>query len=240
MKENNTEPHESNVNEIDDIVAIPSSSDLEPPETSTNSQTFRFSCKKCGKGFNKKGYAEKHCKKNKSWTCPMCCKVIEYKKNVKRHEISCEIRCKPKAITNTRSFKCKECGLVCANKSNLERHELNLHGILSTRTHTCVHAKCRFASNSSKELKRHVTLKHSEKNSIPCLKCDRQYESLAGLRKHRREEHGISCDLCSLMFSSDSKLKQHKMQAHRTFNNNVSVVVSRKIGEHAVHKMIHS
>ena len=216
-KENVHPPQSSSENEIDDIASSSIPGD--------KAKSFRFSCKKCGKGFHRRGYAEKHCMKNKSWACPICCQVIEHKKNVKRHESSCKKRCEPKEKSSSRSYKCKECGLMYPSKFNLERHEL-LHGIISTKIHTCEVVDCNFSSNSLKQVKRHITLKHSTTIRIPCSKCDQQFLSRAGLLNHNRWEHGVNCDLCSISFSTERRLIQHKRQVHGLVNSSNDSVIN--------------
>ena len=207
-------------------------------------KTKTFSCSNCGQKFYRKRYAVQHCKEKEPWRCPKCFKEILFNQNIKRHTETCN-KPKPTKVTSPSTiFECTMCEKVFPYRFNLMRHKRKVHQVVENRKIVCDVKTCPFTANDEKQLQRHKTLNHSEKEKLKCNKCDSEFLSVSGLKKHVLTIHRLDCSSCFDSFANDRQLRQHRMIYHSTVegivdeNANLSeIVVSRRIGEHAYHRL---
>ena len=206
-----------------------------------------YKCHTCGKEFSKKPYAKSHCRAKPSWKCDLCGSEIKQASNVKRHKERCTRKLKPAPAPaptekQLNVLHCAECGKEFPTAFNLVRHRKAKHNIEQVNQMKCSVEGCNFSTVSGQQMKRHSTMAHTSTSmDVKCSKCEFICFTESGLRKHMRIVHGTECPKCDKFFSSEKKLEVHIMIMHKevevTSENSEQIVVSRKIGEHACHKI---
>ena len=198
----NTSPEEVEVNNIlNASVLLPVNSTFVPGKP--------YKCKKCGVSFSKFHYAKNHCKKEASkWICDNC--GIEMKiESSKRHIERCKNKRKTVNTIEKLKFRCTVCDKQFDKSFNCKRHEQIVHGIsASVGIYKC--HLCSFSSNLIKQVKKHITVQHSNKEcEFKCNRCQFSCFSPNGLRQHNQNVHGFECKQCGKMFSTEAMLSSH-------------------------------
>ena len=216
---------------------VPNDAIMEKPSNGVPS----YSCQKCGKVFQRKIYATKHCREKYPWKCSRCGQLIAQSQNINRHKRRCENTKKRVSKTKGRVFSCDICDKSYTFKCNLERHLAQIHEVSKEATITCDVSSCNFRTNKKDQLKRHWTLVHSEKAKIACTLCSMEFRSDSGFKKHILEIHRIECNYCEESFPNTNMLDRHRQRVHQGASmreSNVGIEqpivrVSRVLGHHS-------
>ena len=149
-----------------------------------------YSCKKCKKGFSRFSAARKHCaRKPFLWTCDKCGTTINQIRNVRRHMTRCVNKSQrgPKTQgSQTNSKECSLCGKMSKNVNALKSHMYTYHSSGQGQIKCLL---CQFSCNAKQYLKKHMTLKHSNKQKLKCKECDYRCSSSSGMRRHNNLVH---------------------------------------------------
>ena len=123
---------------------------------------------------------------------------------------------------------CQECQKTFSTPANLKSHNTSMHERVE---HSC--PICKFKSNFSGNLKKHMRQIHTEDSNYSdfeetslkeeestnsCDQCGIENKSGKALMKHRQEEHPgkmFSCNVCGKELSTNSNLKSHKKSIHQ-------------------------
>ncbi|XP_005090389.1 uncharacterized protein LOC101850925 [Aplysia californica] len=164
-----------------------------------------FTCKDCGKKFNRSDKLKIHLRGH-SGLKPFQCSVCDYA-SVESGSLKKHMR----IHTDERPFKCQICPYASRNSSQL---------IVHLRTHTgdspfhCTMCSAQFKINS--DLKRHLRI-HTGEKPFPCDKCDYKSTNKGNLKTHYKINHSKdnekSCPKCEFTTSSAKRFREH-MKTH--------------------------
>lgn len=135
------------------------------------------------------------------YVCEKCDRVIEKKRNFKKHLLRC------KNGTNGPQFNCDQCHYV-GTKSNLTKHKY-----IHNKKFSCETCSKKFVAQ--RELRDHqIVHKHGSAPEINifCDKCEKFYPTRRGLQQHKKMTHNlqeVQCDYCDNMFKSKHHLSKH-------------------------------
>ena len=193
----------------------------EPQVAETKRRKVSFKCVRCGKLFLKKSYARNHCtKESKSWVCEFCGTEIKQLCNVNRHKQRCSNKKNMGKVKSSTTYTCEVCDKSFPIKGNMFRHLRENHGIDFSGTFKCQQENCKFSTDSKGQLKRHITLIHSQAPDIQCDQCEHICVSVSGLNKHKLKIHGFECSYCRAVFKTDKMLSCHvKVHANLSIDN---------------------
>jgi uncharacterized Zn-finger protein len=110
---------------------------------------------------------------------------------------------------------CNTCGKVYSHRWSLTQHERHMHKIGGGSRYKCTYCEKEFMSKSYFDS--HVNA-HEHKKPFPCPTCDKHFQNVVCLRKHRvtcpvENPTAFSCDECPKSFSRKDYLTKHK-QTH--------------------------
>ena len=83
--------------------------------------------------------------------------------------------------------------------------------------------RCQKDFSSKINLKKHIALKHPDKNEFKCdnLNCNAEFKTHKGLHTHKQRKwclkEPIVCDVCNLSLKSEKMLLLHKNRKHKNF-----------------------
>ncbi|XP_073512332.1 uncharacterized protein [Phyllobates terribilis] len=192
----------------------------------------RFSCSKCGRGFNRKSVFVIHQRTHtgeKPFSCSECGKCFNRKSVLVRHQI---------IHTGEKPFSCSECGKCFILKSDLVHHQ---------RTHTgekpfsC--SECGKFFNHKSTLVKHQRSHTGEKKPFSCSECGKCFYHKSALVKHQRTHTGekpFSCSECEKCFIQKSDLVRHQrthtgekpfscLECGKCFNHKTALVDHQRI-----------
>ena len=157
----------------------------------------KYQCCYCGKYFARGTHVRKH---------EEVCGLSSEEKNRKKMNFILQksARLKGKKTIYKEAF-CKICNEKFTNRSSLLRHMKRKHG------------GCK---NKIFEETANAFMKSTETtiNTIPCSCCDRTFQCVRDLKKHKVHDHKgektFSCDICNKSYKSDKCLKSHKKIEH--------------------------
>ena len=160
-----------NSDTIPPSVVSPNLEDDQSVETSVDNHKLPkiYSCKKCGKMFSRKKYANSHCTKASSWICSECGVIISQENNISRHKN----KCGSKKIAKNQPKKdstvdpeppkcfCPFCGSCFKNIPSMTTHINKKHQSEKIGDFLC--DMCEFRTAKESHLKKHVTMTHTIK-----------------------------------------------------------------------------
>ena len=116
-------------------------------------------------------------------------------------------------------------------------HSAGLRNLLLSKDETIkVPATCPYCEKHFPNLKDHIFLKESEKNT-QCINCDLVLPNENCVVEHNKIVHGESveiimlCDVCNIEFCSDKSWKFHKLMCHDEGNTSNPIQVSQTTGK---------
>ena len=150
----------------------------------------RYQCRACSKQFTKFPAAVKHCRvRGPAYSCPDCSITISNSNNVSRHKKRCK---------GQKSFFCSKCQRIIkarmmeshGNDCQGKRRRAKVMKVKREDEASLACSLCDFTSGLGSSLKKHITLTHNEgRNKLNCEKCNRDFYSASGLRKHKADLH---------------------------------------------------
>jgi KRAB domain-containing zinc finger protein len=158
---------------------------------------------------------KKKSRKSVDVQCNQCTKIFKSVQSLNVHMTT--------AHSDERPFACDQCEFRAKRSRILQRHIERIH--MKLANHKCIHCGRQFYDSS--ELKLHVDKLHSTtalENSIIqlCDMCDCTFDSLKGLRLHRRihkiptEKPTFNCDQCDKVVTTKFYLNNHMKKEHPT------------------------
>ena len=165
----------------------------EPLSVVTDAGRHEYSCRLCAKQFAQYPAAVKHCrvKTIEPYQCPDCKTTISHPHNIARHKKRC---------TGDESFFCSKCQQIIKYKPNFDKHFLRCqvkkhahvkHAPVPEEGQAYINCNfCDYKSVYSHIVKKHMTMSHSVDGEVfKCNKCDRDFHSKSGVRKHKAYVH---------------------------------------------------
>jgi KRAB domain-containing zinc finger protein len=158
---------------------------------------------------------KKKVRKSVNVQCNQCTKTFKSVQSLNVHMTT--------GHSDERPFACDQCEFRAKRSHILQRHIERIH--MKLANHKCIHCGRQFYDSS--ELKLHVDKLHSTtalENSIIqlCDMCDCTFDSLKGLRLHRRihkiptEKPTFNCDQCDKVVTTKFYLNNHMKKEHPT------------------------
>ncbi|XP_071957869.1 uncharacterized protein [Antedon mediterranea] len=142
--------------------------------------------------------------KFKTWTCPICKKVIRASSE----------RVHMRIHSGDKPFKCHMCAYSCVTQSDMRIHMKRHLGIKDFKCSECDYAASKH-SLLRKHVQRHRREKGLEELQYQCDECGKKYVSLDGLRLHIKSVHEnnkpfvCTYDNCKYAAVSNSELEIH-------------------------------
>lgn len=197
-------------------------------DTSVLAGKKSYSCKQCGKGFNRKWYLVRHQRVHtglKPYECTACGKAFSQNSTLIRHYfihtgekpytcVECGKAFKRRAYltqhhpihTGEKPYECPQCGKAFTHRSTFIRH---------SKTHTgekpfkCKECEKAFATKA--HLIQHYVV-HTGEKPFECMDCRKAFRCSAELVQHRRVHTGekpYECAQCGKAFHRNMYLVQH-------------------------------
>uniref|UniRef100_A0A182Q2D4 C2H2-type domain-containing protein n=1 Tax=Anopheles farauti TaxID=69004 RepID=A0A182Q2D4_9DIPT len=176
--------------------------------------TTRFKCRKCEEKFYDKVTLAKHQRSHRTAECPICHKTFRTDK-MKQHIASRHVSGEG-AINKI--FRCRDCRKLFENEDQLTAHQ-NTHKRplcpVCKESASAEHIEKHLASlnainfsddsdgDLSDELGDDESLVADENNCYKCDECDRTFETIFRLQKHRRIHRKKECPFCPRLFRPD-------------------------------------
>ena len=197
-----------------------------------------FICEDCKKSFTLKWNLKAHAKNCKGFgkqemlTCEKCDGRFSLKRTLKVHIMNC---------FGVKTYSCKDCSETFAVYKHLHEHRQKFH----------TSSKCDYCDvviANSKNLKRHIRLKHKgltpskakelemrenskrvyvEKKDFMWEYCGKTFCDKSTLNRHSTS-HAFPCNLCKKLFQSLSDLMSH-MEIHETASKHASIIQGKKV-----------
>ncbi|XP_065083428.1 zinc finger protein 543-like [Ochlerotatus camptorhynchus] len=170
------QPKYATLTRLDSSMSTTKSSPSERPRS-------KFECVECVKSFSTKTNLNRHLQThngNKPFACPLCQKGFTQSGSLKQHLLIHQ---------NLRPYVCTICGQGFTQQKTLTFH-MRRH--TNEKPFVCPH--CSYAFRQKDGLKRHVLVKHTEKDakSFRCDECEHIFQSRYALSMHRkRQESGV-------------------------------------------------
>jgi KRAB domain-containing zinc finger protein len=192
--------------------------------THAESESKKFKCEICDKGFNYSGDLLRHKRTHnniKPYKCtfPNCNKSFVQSYALKLHV----------DVHNQVRFKCDKCGSEFSVKATLKNHMAKcLNGgsreYQSNREkYKCFVEECSREFSSRKYLSVHLERIHQikiENFETTCLECHMVFENVGDYSKHvRTHSCNFTCNLCKLRFKTETKLQSHIEKLHKEGEN---------------------
>jgi hypothetical protein len=165
----------------------------EPLNVQGSDGRHEYQCRGCAKHFTQYPPAVKHCRVRvrEIYQCPLCRTTIKQTSNIKRHKERC---------SGAESFFCSKCHKFIKSKSNFEKHFVkcgvkkgNAHGRQVPKEEGQEYINCHacdYKTLFGYIMKKHMTMEHSEiRDMVKCDKCEREFVSESGVRKHKKKVH---------------------------------------------------
>ena len=121
-------------------------------------------------------------------------------------------------------YPCEHCSsYVAKRKQNLDRHIVAHHPQKSDpkapKTYTCTDEECKFETQYTSTLKKHIESKHEGIVRYKCdfMNCDYRTNERKSLKEHSFLHNGAfphKCDICHKMFTRLRQMKKHKKEQH--------------------------
>ena len=165
-----------------------------------------FPCHVCHESFGSAKQLQNHGDSHRIHYCHHCEQVIP-KNSVKSHTPSCRNR------EVQESFECDRCNFTSRHRRSMERH-LQFH----KHDHVC--DLCKTSFKTDKLLQSHLFKSHSK--GVPCLLCDKIFESSNKRDIHVKNTHdpkGHSCQECQKQFRFQCDLRRHEETHQKTRTN---------------------
>ncbi|XP_065346058.1 zinc finger protein 91-like [Cloeon dipterum] len=158
-----------------------------------------FSCKECGKSFNKRWKLNHHVKEVHTKSAIFRCDHCDYSAFIKRY-MQWHMQCKhlPKTI------KCEECKKLCSTKSTLRVHKSRSHSFIRC-------AEC------AREMRHQNMSKHQIAKT--CRRCESKFKCRGLLANHTKScvplnSNYFCCDKCPRSYGKKICLYAHIVKKH--------------------------
>ena len=184
--------------------------DLHVPARKKDENAPKLHCDMCVYSCVKKTNLEIHIAtkhEGKAYNCDLCPYTSKHPTSLRLH-----VKSKHENIIH----KCDQCDMIFTLKGNLQRHRIMVAKKKDpSHRNTC--KLCGFVSCLS--LEKHMTKDHPDIEKLhQCDECDKAFNSLSYLKKHKKIKHRlerIECDECDKSFVSNENLKMHKKSFHK-------------------------
>ena len=138
---------------------------------------------------------------------------------------------KPKfGVTWNGPLQCHYCDETFGTISERSRHTLTYHKDL------LICEYCGHCANSKRNLRLHIRSKHRNNARHFCNIFDKQYTSMASLKKHTREMHtGQACEFCDKIFPNINDLEVHIRNYHKiSMQQGISKMLDSQRLQHSI------
>jgi RNase P subunit RPR2 len=169
-------------------------------------------CDFCDKLFKTERQVKQHIdfchkKRDQSWICHICCKVL-------KNRYTLDIHVKAHTDPDT-PVSCEICGHVLKNKRRFAIH-MAKHKSEESGPYECEKG-CGKVFKHRPAMLDHVAFVHT-KNRFTCSCCGKEFKHKKALEEHEVTQHGgldlYSCPFCERTFKNGSNMHSHKKKAH--------------------------
>ncbi|PZC81897.1 hypothetical protein B5X24_HaOG211683 [Helicoverpa armigera] len=171
----------------------------------------KYTCEKCGKGFNVKTWYEQHQNIHtglKPFVCSICGLAFHMARYLTAHRSSMH----PQS-SSVKRYICVHCGQKCDSAYSLSLH-LEEHGINKEKEFLCDF--CGKILSSADQLKYHHRM-HSGVKPYSCSICNKSFAKRYNVKVHMTSHSGEkihSCPRCGKRYAQRSTLLQHLKRHH--------------------------
>lgn len=152
----------------------------------------------CGKKYDSVMAMQRHKSRShdKKFNCPKCSHVTNTNQNLKIH-----------MLKHNKSIPCTKCEKEFATEDRLISH-MKQHVALEDLICSC---KKKFKSLLALQFHKKQVSRSllNENHKAECRYCQRTFDSIHEMRKHRKQHEKLICDCCDLKFVSKTKLQVH-------------------------------
>lgn len=190
---------------------------LKDHEDRIHKQVYKYTCEKCGKGFQVKTWYIQHQNIHtglKPFVCDICGVAFHMDRYLTTHRSSMH----PQSLDKKR-LVCLKCDLKCDSVNSLALHLEKEHGVLRSKTKSQKTSLCDFCGkilNRPEQLQIHRRMHLGEK-PYHCSICNKSFSRKFSLHVHERAHsraRPYTCVPCGTRYSQPSALYRHQRLHH--------------------------
>ncbi|CAB3258679.1 unnamed protein product [Arctia plantaginis] len=191
---------------------------LKEHEDRVHKNTYKYTCDKCGKGFQVKTWYDQHQNIHtglKPFVCDICGHAFHMEKNLTTH------RWKIHPQSDAKRLTCVHCNLKCESENTLNTHLETEHGVTRKKPDRRKKALCDLCGkilNRPEALVLHRRM-HLGQKPYKCSICNKLFARKFSMQVHERSHSRVNsheCVHCGKRYSQQSALYRHQRQQHQS------------------------